>query len=160
MHKKITSVTCQDIKGKEYKVSPEDLTFRPAVYGVVIKDDKILLQKCWDGYDFPGGGIDLGEPTKEALVREVKEETGMDVSVGEIVFCNNSFFKLPYKDNFVHSIHMYYKCEVTGGELSTEFFDVQEKKYADMPEWVSLSEIGNIKMYCSTDVSEVLKGYL
>lgn len=155
-----TLVTCEDINGNSYQVSVEDLSFRPAVYGVIIKDKKILLSKQWDGYDFPGGGIELGEPTKNALIREVKEETGLNVKMGKILHCEHSFFKLPYKGNFVHSIHMYYECEITGGELSTVFLDEQEKQYAGQPEWVELSKINDIKIYSSGDVNKILANYL
>ena len=151
MSDKTKTVICEDIEGKTYVVKASELSFRPAVYGVIIKDGKILLSKQWDGYDFPGGGIELGENTPEALVREVKEETGLEVAAGDIVHCNNSFFKLPFKGNFVHSIHMYYECTVIGGELSTQFFDEHEKQYASQAEWVELSEIGKIKMYGSCD---------
>lgn len=155
-----TQVTCEDIEGKNYQVNISDLSFRPAVYGVIVKDGKILMSKQWDGYDFPGGGIELGEPTEDALVREVKEETGLDVKMGKILHCEHSFFKLPYKGNFVHSIHMYYECHVVGGELSTDYFDEQEKQYADKPEWVDLSTIKDAKIYSSGDVNKVLESYL
>lgn len=158
MKNKIDFVICEDIEGNKYKVSTSDLTFRPAVYGIFIKGKKILLSKQWDGYDFPGGGIELGEDTQRALIREVKEETGMDVNPSKIQYCSNSFFKLPFKGNFVHSIHMYYQCDVIGGDLSTDFFDANEVKYADHPEWVDLDQIPNIKIYSSVDAIKVLKG--
>jgi 8-oxo-dGTP diphosphatase len=156
----IQNVICEDVKGKTYTVPSSELSFRPAVYAIIIKDSKILLFKCWDGYDFPGGGIDLGEPTEAALIREVKEETGLDVKVGQIVHCNNSFFKLPFKGNFVHSIHMYYQCQIVGGELSTAFFAEQEKKYASKAEWVDLDGFKDLKIYSSIDANQVLNAYL
>ncbi len=151
-----TQVTCTDIEGKTYQVSSDKLTFRPAVYGVIIKDDEILLSKQWGGYDFPGGGIELGEGTEAALQREVMEETGMRVSVARILHCQHSFFKLPFGGAFVHSIHMYYQCSISGGELSTAFFDEHEKKYAEMPEWVPLAKIPDLTIYSSVDPLQVL----
>jgi 8-oxo-dGTP diphosphatase len=115
--KKTREVTCEDIEGKTYQVPSDKLTFRPAVYGVIIQDGKILLSKQWDGYDFPGGGIDLGEDTETALIREVKEETGVDVEVGRIVYSSNSFFKLPFKEKFVH----YSNIELYKRYLSEKF---------------------------------------
>ncbi|MBD3279521.1 MAG: NUDIX domain-containing protein [Candidatus Pacebacteria bacterium] len=160
MNKSPQQVTCEDVEGKTYQVGTDQLTFRPAVYGVIVKDGKILMSKQWDGYDFPGGGIELGEPTDKALLREVKEETGLDVKMGRILHCEHSFFKLPFKGNFVHSIHMYYECRVVGGEISTEFLDEQEKQYADKPEWVDLSKITKVKIYSSGDTNKVLEKYL
>ncbi len=154
--KQIRQVTCEDIKGNKYKVFTDKLTFRPAVYGVIVKDGKILLSKQWDGYDFPGGGIELGESIKDALIREVKEETGFDIEMRNIIHCENSFFKLPFKGNFVHSIHMYYECCILGGKLSTEFLDDQEKEYVGKPEWINLNKINKIKVYSSVETSKVL----
>lgn len=160
MKKLPTQVTCFDIDGKSYQVATSELSFRPAIYGVIIQDNKILLSKQWDGYDFPGGGVELGESNEAALVREVKEETGVDVRVGEIVSCHSSFFKLPFGGKFVHSIHMYYECQIIGGELSTKFFDDNEKKYADQPEWVELNKVPSLKIYSSIEATEILKKYL
>jgi len=152
-------IICTDINGKEYKVPADKLTFRPSVYGLIIENGKILLSKQWDGYDFPGGGMELGEAIEETLKREVKEETGLEVKIGKIIASENSFFKLPVikEDKFVHSILMYYLCERTGGELTTENFDEHEKEYADMPEWISLDEIENIKFYNSVDSVKIIK---
>lgn len=157
MKQKDFSVTCHDIEGNTYQVSANKLTFRPAVYGVIIQNNKVLLSKQWDGYDFPGGGIELGESTEEALEREVKEETGIEVNVGQILHSEHSFFKLPFKGTFVHSIHLYYQCEMIAGELSTQFLVAQEQEYAGMPEWIDLDRLDQVKIYNSVDLSKVLK---
>jgi 8-oxo-dGTP pyrophosphatase MutT (NUDIX family) len=40
-------------------------------------------------------GMDLGETIEQALIREAKEETGLDVTVDELVDVRTSFFKHP-----------------------------------------------------------------
>ena len=152
-------VTCYDIKGNAYQVPADQLTFRPAVYGVIIQDEKILLSRQWEGYDFPGGGINLGESNQVALRREVYEETGLEVDVGRVLFANSSFFKMPEHGKNVHSIHMYYACEVTGGALSTAHFDEHEKQYAKMAEWVPIDRFSQLKFYTSADAGEILAAY-
>jgi ADP-ribose pyrophosphatase YjhB (NUDIX family) len=152
-------VICHDIEGKTYEVAANELTFRPSVYAIIIENDQVLLSRQWDGYDFPGGGVELGETLTEALKREVKEETGMEVSVEKVIHCQESFFKLPFKGNFVHSIHMYFACKVTGGKLSAEFLDEQEKKYSQIARWVNVQELPKVKMYSSTDSQEILQKY-
>ena len=85
-------VVCKDIYGKEYKVDSEKVFFRPSVYGILIKDNKVLLVKQFgDGYDFPGGGIDKHETVIDGLKREFWEETGFKVKEEELVDCQSAF---------------------------------------------------------------------
>lgn len=58
-------------------------------YGICVSGDKILVIKKAKGpytgrYDLPGGTIEFGESPAEAVVRELLEETGTDVAVGEL----------------------------------------------------------------------------
>jgi len=151
MGKSDKTVVCRDIDGKEYTVSVNELRFRPSVYAVIVQDGKVLLSKQWDGYDFPGGKIELGETIEEALVREVKEETGFEVKVEKLLNNFTSFFRNPYKKDYVQSILMYYQCRVIGGEISTEFFDGREKEYMQAAEWIPIAEAKKVKFYNSAD---------
>ncbi len=51
---------------------------RPSVRGIIMKNGKILMIHSlkYDYYKLPGGGIEEGESYEEALIREVKEESG------------------------------------------------------------------------------------
>lgn len=149
-------VICTDRDGGKYEVSIDKLSFRPAIYAVIIKNGSILLSKQWDGYDFSGGGVNLGEEIKMALIREVKEETGLKVKVGDIITCENAFFRNQDGD-YRHSILMYYKCEIISGDLSIENIDEEEKKYKSMPEWIPFDDLVKIKFYNSVDSIEIVK---
>ena len=150
-------VTCTDRHGNTYSVPANELVFRPSVYAVIIKDNRIFLSKQWDGYDFPGGGIELGETAEEALIREVNEETGMDVRVGNLVTCETSFFKMHSSGQYVHSLLLYYLCDIIGGQISTALQDESEKQYMDAPEWVNLEGIDHVKFYNSVDSLAILE---
>lgn len=60
--------------------------FPVSVKGVVVRDDRVLLLRNErDEWELPGGKIEVGETPEGCLVREVEEETGWPVKVGEIL---------------------------------------------------------------------------
>lgn len=154
-------ITCRDINGKECKVSIDRLQFRPSVYGLLIEDNKILLSRQWDGYDFPGGGIEIDETIPETLKREFHEETGIQVEPiipihGETDFFNPDYTD-KYKGQFWNCVMLYYLVKKTGGELTTENFCDTELEYADMPEWIELDKIYGNKFFNSIDSIKLIK---
>ncbi|MCA9332986.1 NUDIX domain-containing protein [Candidatus Saccharibacteria bacterium] len=153
------TVTCLDIDGNEYEIPVNKLQWRPSAYGVIIKDGKVLLSKQFGSkYDLPGGGVDLGELPENTTIREVKEETGIDVVSPKFLGLENSFFHAKHaSENSYQSILIYYACDLSGGELSTDGFDEYEKAYADMAEWVSLDTIDTIEIASTVDFRPYIK---
>ena len=101
--------------------------------GGCIRNDKgeILLQRRSDSakWGFPGGAIELGETPQMAVVREVKEETGLDVEVGELIgVYTECDMKYPNGDE-AQSICMAYELKVIGGELCCDKSETLELKY-------------------------------
>lgn len=85
------------------------------VYGIVIKDDKILLIKKvtgpYDGLlDLPGGSFEFGETPKETLVRELQEEAGIKPRNYELFDTDSVIAKWNYNNDIikVHHIGIFY----------------------------------------------------
>lgn len=152
-------VICKDINGKEYEIPADRLKWRPAAYGIVIKDGKILLSKQFgDKYDLPGGGIDLGEKLEDGVVREVKEETGIDVKNPKLLGMKESYFMDSHALNEAYHCYLfYYLCEYVGGELSTDGFDEWEKQYAEMAEWIDIDRIDSLKIASTVEYRPFVK---
>jgi len=116
-------------------------TFKPNGYGVKViaeYNNKVLIIRNSYGYKrwtFPGGNIDKGETSENAAVRELKEETGLDVhtitQVGSFVSTMHG-----KKDN-IHIFH----AQTTHNELSLDEFEVEEGDWFSHEE---LPELGPI----------------
>ena len=151
------TIICTDLDGQTYPVDADALTFRPAVYALIIKTGQVLLTRQWDGYCFPGGGIELGETIEEAVIREAREETGLVVKPVRVIDCATSFFKIPSSSIFVHSLLVFYTCEVIGGKLSSDLLDEGERISMQPPTWVDLETAYGLKFMSTYDSVSVLK---
>ena len=111
---------------------------------ILIRDQKILLVKRGHEpnkglWSIPGGLIKLGETTEEAAIREVKEETGLEVSVGAVAGVFNVIIKDSGSKIKYHYVIIDYFGEITGGKLSpgTDVTDVR---------WFEFNELNNIEV--------------
>ena len=145
------TVTCVDVYGKAQEVPVDQLHWRPSAYGFVVKDGKLLLSKQFFGHDLPGGGVDFGETPEAAVIREIQEETGIIANNPRLLTLTTNFFKPTSQGIFYQAIMMYYQCDFVGGELSMDGFDENEKVYADMPEWISLDNLDDVKPASTND---------
>lgn len=73
---------------KDVRVLPTHII---AAAGIVIneKDEVLMVKANHGGWVFPGGQVEVGENVIDAVKREVMEETGIEIEVGE-VFCISS----------------------------------------------------------------------
>ena len=126
--------------------------FAVATKALIVKDDKLLilyktkeeiasfrddlkyLGTCYEPRrDFPGGRLEFGEEPKDALVREVKEETRLTVEIGKIVdtwqFIKNNF----------QLVGINYLCKWQSGEVvlsdEHEHFEWLSKKELLAKNW-------------------------
>ncbi|MDD2655958.1 MAG: NUDIX domain-containing protein [Patescibacteria group bacterium] len=135
------------ISNEKIIINVDDLYFRPSIYAIIIKDNQLLMTKFGKyGYFLPGGGIDLGEDHIDTLIRELKEETGYTVEVGDLLDIQTAFFKSPIKEKYSHTIKIFYKAEIISENPEDIKLTESENILNVSVEWVNLSEIENLKM--------------
>lgn len=120
---------------------------RVAAYALVVRGDKVLLVRNSPrgpypgGWTLPGGGIDHGESPQQAVVREVAEETGLELQVGEALTVLDSHFEgtapSGRREDF-HTVQIVFEGTVTGDEPPRV---VEEGGTSDAAAWVSLADL-------------------
>lgn len=104
---------------------------------VVIVDGKVLLIKRRNvhgagTWSTPGGHIDFGETPEDCAVREVKEETGVDITGAEFVGVTNDVFESERK----HYLTVWFEAKHAAGEASVSA--PEEMSELGWFEWSSL----------------------
>ena len=98
---------------------------RPGVAAIIQNaTGQILLQRRSDNglWGLPGGSMEIGESVRDAIVREVQEETGLTVEVVRLigVYSDPQLQIVRYPDgNVVHYISTLYACRILAGSLQT-----------------------------------------
>lgn len=100
------------------------MVIRPGVAAVIFADGRILLQRRDDTgrWGLPGGGVEPGESVRQAIIREVHEETGLHVEPLRLigVYSDPVHHQIvTYPDgNVIHYVSSVFECAVRGGELT------------------------------------------
>jgi len=119
------------------KVENVELTVLCLLY----KDNQILLQnrtkKDWKGYTLPGGHVELGESFVDAVIREMKEETNLDVVHPQL--CGVKQFPI---ENGRYVVFLF-KSNEFSGELKSS--DEGEMIWVDRNELSNLSLVADFK---------------
>ena len=106
--------------------------------GAIVRGDEILLSHEVECHEwlFPGGGLEDGETYEECCAREILEETGNIVRVGELFAVVNEY----YGDT--HYVHRYFVCEIVGKGASR--LTEREIRVDARPEWIGIDKYKKI----------------
>lgn len=97
---------------------------RLAVRALILHENRLLLVNAWGGgvsdlWTAPGGGVERGSSLPDNLIREVHEETGLNIAVGAPCLVNE--FHDP-KGSF-HQVDIYFRATIRHGTLSETWRD-------------------------------------
>ena len=114
--------------------------FKIAAHGLLKKGNRylVLLRSDTDGYmpgywDLPGGAINFGEDTYAALRREFIEETGLKISIGQILLAYGYM-----SGQWRHQFQLVFSCINPKGKVRLSRDHTEYR-------WVTLKEMGKLK---------------
>ncbi len=113
--------------------------FTIRVYGILLDQKKRVLvsdEFIRGSYftKFPGGGLELGEGTRECLKREFKEETNLDVTIGDHIYTTDFFQMSAFNpvDQIISIYYFVHTNEPVNLVTKTEPFDFEPHQVADV----------------------------
>lgn len=127
-------------------MSSENLITRVGAYGLILERDQILLCRISSQLPYlagkwtlPGGGIEFREDPVDAMIREVREETGLRVDAAGLAAVDSNAVDTDH--GRYHGIRIIYHTQLLGGELANEVDGT-----TDLCAWWSIDETRNLDL--------------
>jgi 8-oxo-dGTP diphosphatase len=117
---------------------------RLAVRALILRDNRLLVVNAWpdgqsDLWCAPGGGVHAGDGLPANLVREVQEETGLTVGVGEPALVNE--FHDP--GTGFHQVEVFFRCRILAGTIDDAWTDPEG--VVTKRRWVTQDELATLR---------------
>lgn len=125
--------------------------------GIVLHNGRVLLMERWrDGlhyFSIPGGGIEPGETPEQTAVREIHEETSVEVKIKHLLY---------EMHDPIGSIHHIFLCRYEAGQPqlligSEESRENELGKNRFKPQWLPIDRLGDIDLLYWEPIREQLK---
>lgn len=128
---------------------------RIAAYAVITRGDEVLLTqmsprtRIEGRWTLPGGGIDHGEDPRDALRREIYEETGLHAEPGRVIDVHATHFVGARHDGLVedyHGIHLIFEAALASESEGVDPYVVEVDGSTEHVEWVRLEKACELKL--------------
>lgn len=127
----------------DVKLLNGDLKFKFRVSAIVICDEKLLVNKYGDNsYCLPGGYVKIGETSRDAIIREMNEETGLEFEIIKFAGVTENFFT-NLRSQKTHGVDFYYYLGIKKDDkLNLDYVEndngfIIEHHYS----WIPLGEV-------------------
>ncbi|MCE7061317.1 NUDIX hydrolase [Dyadobacter sp. CY343] len=136
-----------------------DALFNYRVAGVAVLNGKLLLHKTPSDkfWSLPGGRAEIFEFSNDTLAREMQEETGLEVAVGELIWISENFFV--YNGKKYHELGFYYLMEIHGLTDQSDFVGAEGQDEL-LFKWIDVEELESNRIYPEFVAEELSKSPL
>lgn len=141
------------------ELGPGDYDCRLAAYAVVVDPQARVLLALWNESDIlkwtmPGGGVEFAETVEQAVVRELREETGYDIEISGVLGVD-TFIQpahrrrdLPGTTRPLKNIRVLFRGGIVGGELRNEVGGT-----TDEARWIPLVDVPDLPRVSLVDAA-------
>lgn len=135
----------------DIKIKNNDIKFKVRVSGIIIINNKLLVDKYNETkYCLPGGYVELGETTEEGLIREIKEEVNIDVNIDSFMGIIENFF-YGRNNEYTQALDFYYKVspkDINDINLNDYEYIENDKGFIIKHEfkWIDINELDKFNL--------------
>jgi len=139
-------------------VKLNDGRFNYRVGAIIVRDNKILMVKNNRSphYYSVGGRVKFGESSREALTRELNEEIGQELEIGDLAIVQESFFEYGETKEKYHEVCFFYYVDYDENNPieGTSFIDNGELEFL---EWLDMDKLNEYEIYPKFFKTELTK---